>query len=122
MDRTTVEFTLPESKVKCILYDLLSHGDYRAIQNKIADQIKLNLKGSSQEDVEVRELSGSVALIEDDLLVKLLLKEAIYESGETIVDHDSFVYNLSMRDGKALYSKCKEIASNSEIKPEDKKK
>lgn len=129
MDRQTIEITLPDSQARVTLYAFFTHGDFRAIQRKLFAEVKVDLSGVSKdvsgEDLvrdNLKNIPGSIALDEEELTTKLLVKAVTDKEGQPVTNLDEFLYNMSIADGNFLQAEVGKISSKSTLSDEAKKK
>lgn len=123
MERTTKELILPSSQCKVVLYDTLVSGDFKKLQRKILENIKIDLNSEAADlPKELKDIPAVVAVDNQEFTLKLLIKEIFDKSGEKIVDIDSFLYNLPIQDSTFLDNNVAEISKSSQLSTEDKKK
>lgn len=116
-ERQTIELVLPKSGARVILFAYLRNGDFRQIQRKIADQIKIDPANPSKPDIK-----ASLAYDEQEFGLELLTKEVFNKAGEKIENTKDFYYDLDMSDGEILYAKINEITQGSTLDDESRKK
>lgn len=123
MERTTKELILPSSQCKVVLYDTLVSGDFKKLQRKILENIKIDLNSEAADlPKELKDIPAVVAVDNQEFTLKLLIKEIFDKSGEKIVDIDSFLYNLPIQDSTFLDNNVAEISKSSQLSTDDKKK
>lgn len=121
MERPTTELTLPESKAKIVIYSFLTGGDFRKIQRQLLKDLKITEK-QVQSGNFFEDISASVGLDQQDLVLEFLIKEATDSSGKKVENIKEFVYNLSIPDSNFLYQTSSKITAGSNLSKELKKK
>lgn len=133
--RLTTEITLPASGARVVLYNTLVSGDYKIIQREVAKLMKIDMsaipEGLSEEEAQkdrdsrykeaMKNISGEVVILQDELVAKLSIKEAFYKDGSKVEDIAAFLYNLPIPDGKLIDEEIKKIDDNSVHSEEQKK-
>lgn len=123
MDRSTVTITLPKSKAIVCLYEYLTNGDFRQIQSKMLESVKINIKEAQDNPQNtISEIPANVAIVNQDTVVKLLIKNITDAEGNVVTDPDQFIYNLTIEDGRELYRVTEEISQKSQLDETSKKK
>ncbi len=129
MDRQTTTITLPDSSAVVTLYAQFTYGDFRLIQKKMLETVKIDLSGvdsgSDGKDLMrsgLKEVPGTIAFDEQELTLTLLIKSVVASDGTSINDINQFIYNISMTDGNFLQAKVEEISKTSSLSSENKKK
>ncbi len=117
MERLTIEVELLDSGAKAVLYESLRHGDFRNLQKKLLQDIRVDIDGSRSGG-----LNAVTAFEENDMVLEMLLKDIIDKDGSSVEDKMDFVFNLSIADGRILMAKVKEISDDSALSAEAKKK
>lgn len=124
-DRATIPLSLPESGATIHLYEFMVSGDYRRLQRKLLDnvRIKLNLKSTNPKDIpDVNDVPGSITMDDQDEAVRILVQKITDKDGNPVPNIEQYIYDLPMGDGDLLFARVKEITDASRLSPADKKK
>ena len=123
MERPTKDIILPDSHAKITLYESLVSGDFKKLQRKILENVKIDLN-SENVDIpsELKDIPATVALDNQEFTLKLLVKQVSDAEGNIISDLETFLYNLSIPDSNYLEAQITEVSKASQLTPEDKKK
>lgn len=130
MDRPTIDLLLPESKATVTLYQYVSHGQYKELQRQLIKGTKIDLSklgDDKEKNAEilkdaVKDIDTEIALDQEMLLQKYLIKEVHLEDGAIVPDPILFVFNLTIADGNVLQAKLSEIEESSNLSAQGKKK
>lgn len=123
MDRSTLTITLPKSKATVCLYEYLTNGDFRQIQSKMLESVKINIKEAQDNPQNtMSEIPANIAIVNQDTVTKLLIKSITDAEGNVVTDLDQFIYNLTIEDGRELYRVTEEISQKSQLDETSKKK
>ena len=124
--RPTIEFTLPDSQARVVMYSFFRGGDYRELQKELLKTIQIDINPAREsknvEDAKIDKVSGSITLQQEELALRYLIKEIIKVGGEKVVDIADFVYNCSIEDNEFVYDKADEVTRKSRLSAESKKK
>lgn len=121
MDRPTTEIKLQDCEATITLYSFLTGGDFRKLQKTILEGTKIKLN-QDIENLDLGEVSGSMALESQDITLKLLLKGITTKDGLAVENTEDFIYNLTMKDSAQLYAESKRLTDASTLPEVDKKK
>lgn len=124
MERPTTSLLLPDSQATIHLYTHLVSGDYRGIQSKLLERIKIKLDDADmdEEGLKKKEIGADIAIQDQDITAQFLIKAISLQDGTNVNNIPDFVYNLSIEDGNILFDKVKEISHTSRLSDKDKKK
>ena len=124
-NRNTVPLLLPDCQATVYLYEFMVSGDFRRLQRKMLDSVKMkmNVKNNDPKQLpEINEVPGSIMMDDDEEAVKIMVERIVTVEGTTVGNKDDYIYNLSVADGDLLFEKVKEITNASRLTPAAKKK
>lgn len=122
MDRPTTEITLPDSKIRVVLYEYLTYGQSRQIKKTAMDSMRIKVNKDTQ-DFDIQDISAGFQLTAEDQTVSFLIKEMFNAANEPMTNILTVINDeLSQTDGDFLYAKVNELSMTSSLSEEDKKK
>lgn len=120
MDRPTIDFTLPGSKIRIIFYAFLTVGEERDIKRTTVSAMKVKLNQEAK-TADLEDFNAGFTIDAQDQTLKSLVKEAYDEDGTLVADPVSFLRNLPGKYEEAIFAKVDELTSASSLEEDAKK-
>lgn len=121
-DRPTEDLKLEESGAVITLYSNITTGDFRKIQRTIITEMKVRIDPSNPTESKIQDISGAVAMDEEDVVLECLLVKIVDKEGNNVENMKKFIYDLPVNDGNALYDRINAVSAKSSMEKSRKKK
>lgn len=116
-ERPTIQIVLPRCKATVYLYSFMRNGDFRLMQRRLGENVKLDPKNP-----QGVEFTLASAIDEQEIALELMSQKVLNAAGEEVADKKDFFYNLDISDADVLYAKVNELTVASNLTEESKKK
>lgn len=119
-DRPTLEFILPHSQVKLVLYTYLTIHEAREVKRVFFEAVKFSVDIKDNKS-QIKDVDTSFQLNGEELVLKFLLKEAYTPEGTKVENPVDYVQSLPADDGDLLFDKINELSASSNMTASAKK-